>query len=198
MRIARLALLATLTLHLPMLADTYTYTYTGKDFTALNNYGIPQVFTTSDFLTIDFTLSAPLADSLPKNTAITPASFTVSDGYQMFTNQNATAGFQVGTDASGQITLWDIYAFTIVDSIEDEDLSELTGPGVFSDHALFNYSFSDGEPDGIFDSAISPEKGSWTVTDNPAPAVTPEPSSLLLFGTGILGLAAAVKRRLAA
>jgi hypothetical protein len=50
-------------------------------------------------------------------------------------------------------------------------------------------------------SCYSDNSGSFTVTDSPAgssPSVVPEPSSLILLGTGVLSLAGAVRRRLQA
>jgi hypothetical protein len=200
MRIVPLALLAAFALPLPMLADTYTYSYTGNDFGALIDLSpsASQVFTTSNFITIDFTLSAPLADNMTDvatSTTITPDSFTASDGYQTFTNLNATVSvFDIDTDASGQITYWNILAGTINGGTQYYDQSFYIPGTYFVDQALFDAT----SPTTFVRAQTIDNQGTWTVTDNSAPAATPEPSSFILLGTGMMGVAAAIRRRLAA
>jgi hypothetical protein len=81
------------------------YSYTGNPFTQV----IPP-YTTSDFLTVTLTLSAPLADNL-NLLSVSPQSFTFSDGE--FTIDNTTPGvfspaFFLSTDSAGNISNWSI------------------------------------------------------------------------------------------
>ncbi len=46
-----------LTLSLPLMADTYTYTYTGNHFDTFQNSGAPQIYSSDDFISGQFTLS---------------------------------------------------------------------------------------------------------------------------------------------
>ena len=60
-------------------ADTFTYTYTGKDFTSAS-----APHTTSDSVTASFVLSSPLPPNLNTFTSEAPLviSYTISDGVQ--------------------------------------------------------------------------------------------------------------------
>lgn len=174
MRIPSIALLAALLLPLPALADSYTYTYTGNDFTTVaGNYAL------GDSVTGGFTLSAPLPGST-YDTAI-PALFSFSDGTQTITNSNSTSSdlaqdhFLVETDASGDIVTWGIQFFQ-----QSNGSSIYTGnfSGAVQDlgsngNSGLSYAHNDGDA------------GTWAVTDNPA--ITPEPSSFILLGTGLAG-----------
>lgn len=108
MRIRALALLAAALLPLPLLAQTYNYTYTGNDF----NTDISGPYTTSDFVSVTFAVSAPLADSTvyenSGSTNLFPLSWSFSDGVQSDNNTDpgASVTLQVVTNSSGQITNW--------------------------------------------------------------------------------------------
>ena len=93
-------------------AQAVTYRYTGNPFTNVNG-----AYKTSDFVTIDLVLSAPLPDSLsdPNGTAWLPLleGFSFSDGVQTLTSQG---GFTLlnhlifNTDADGFPTSWNLRA----------------------------------------------------------------------------------------
>jgi hypothetical protein len=114
MRIRAVAVLATVLLPLPLLAQTYNYTYTGNDFTVLT--GSPSPFTTSDYLTFTFTFSSPLPDNWDGNGFYfgLPLSWSVSDGVQTYNGNGSTvdsdpvdnAFFSVDINGSGQIVQW--------------------------------------------------------------------------------------------
>ena len=153
-------------------ADT-GYTYTGKDFTSAE-----APYTTSDSVTGSFTLTAPLGDSLNFDEA-NPLSFSFSDGVQTFDSSNTSyAEFEFSTNSNGQIMAYDIF---LVHGPGEIDVS-LNPEGFNGDTA-----FAGGNGSGISNTA-----GSFTTTT--IIAATPEPSSLALFGTGILGVAGMVKR----
>ena len=172
MRISVLAVLAAFILPLPIMADTTTYTYTGSDFTAVSG-----PYTTSDSVTGEFTLSAPLADNLNTLTAITPTSYSFSDGIQTLTT-GIVADFYIETDAIGDITGWSIQ----IDGDSDNQIETVHTSAV------------PGYEDGISSSsAYGDDEGHGTWTS--ATAVTPEPASLFLVATGLAGAASLSRRR---
>jgi len=181
MRICRLAITACLTLlPLPALADT-TYTYTGNDFTDLL-----APYTTSDSVTASFTVTSPLGDNYAYQ-EVAPSSFSFSDGVQTLTNLNATpTRFDVGTDLNGNITAWNIDIFDSSDDYIETDTG-LNALGTFGVDTVGGFTALGqlfGDP-GIWTSNIS----------DPPPSATPEPSSLCLLGTGMIGALAAIRRR---
>jgi len=81
-----------------------TYQYTGNHFTEVSG-----PYTTSMFVSVMVTFAAPLGANLPPFTDVTPIAFTFFDGVQ--TLSSSTPGIfidaiQVGTNAAGQITTW--------------------------------------------------------------------------------------------
>jgi hypothetical protein len=191
---------------MPALADTITYTYTGQDFLYFNANGEPQVYTTSDFVSGDFTLSAPLADSLTSFTAIDPLSFSFSDGVDTITsaNSSASATIEVETNATGEITGWLIEVEAPgsigVDQITTSDgyAANAGDVGVFGQYEDY---YDCGGPvlcgrpyfaDGYNVSSDGSSAGTWAVAEV---AATPEPGSLMLVAIGLLGGAAFVRRR---
>jgi len=181
MRIQALALLAALTLPLPLLADTITYTYSGNDFTKNDS-----PYTTSDTVTGEFTLSAPLADNLGTSMSlvtIDPASFSFSDGVDTLSNANATIRIDIGTNASGAIDEWDIS----MQNGGPPGLEEI----VTENFNVFIADQAINDLDGADDfNENSP--GAWTSSTT----VTPEPASLMLVGTALLGTLGFARREI--
>jgi hypothetical protein len=172
MRMRTLALLAAFLLPLPLLADTYTYTYTGNDYTYVNGS-----YTTSDFVSATFTLSAPLVDNLSFATYVTPLTWSFSDGFQ--SNNSTELGystyFQFSTNAGGQIVNW---------SLQDNfgsSYKNYIDTSSTSDAGSYDFGLGYGQVQG--------NPGSWTVTDTPAESPVPEGPSYvyLLLGVACLG-----------
>jgi hypothetical protein len=205
MRLSTFALLAALLPPLPLVADTYTYTYTGNDFSA-GNVSLP--YTASDFVTVTFTLSAPLGDNLTYNYGsgsgtgiVTPLTWSFSDGVQTDTSADPVGcngcaypidiAFDFVTNGSGQIVNWQAY-----DYFGDE--------GANSIGTLFIASYNqdgatilreDGDGSATGDEVRNP--GVWSVTESGSSSVTPESPSfvLVLLGGGCLCGAGALRSR---
>lgn len=164
---------ATLAAH----ADT-VYTYHGNDFTTASG-----PYTTDDSLTLSITLSAPLA-STSSLQAYTPTAFSISDGVQTITNltPGITGSEFVFATSGGVIDQWGIAVFG------GNFIIESCG---FNPTVCTPQSFDEAESvsgGGVGENIADP--GTWTSS-----AATPEPSTLALFGTGILGLAGVARRK---
>jgi hypothetical protein len=185
MRIRSLVLSAALlALPFPLMADTI-YTYTGNDFTSFSTFNQSQVYSSNDSVSVEFTLSAPLAASLV-NALITPASFNFSDGYQSITDAtSAFDWFEITTDADGNIAAWDVFAEN--DNGEVNTTNE-PAAGIVNDIGASETGVSD----AVGQNDNSP--GIWTES-TADPIATPEPASLFLAATGLLGVAGVIRRR---
>jgi hypothetical protein len=158
-------------------ARAETYTYTGNDFQSATS-----PYTLSDFVSGFFTLASPLGDSLALG-AITPTSYSFSDGVQTFSSASPPSGvtFKVGTDASGNIDAWVIDLQSGVNVI-----STTTTPN----QEDFGTS-SNGVASNLFD------EGSWQASAGGGGGSTvPEPGYAALLALGFVAIAV-VGRKLA-
>jgi PEP-CTERM motif len=211
MRLRSLILSAALLLILPILARADTmYTYTGNAFNigvsdsnADPNGPVLAPFTTSDSISGWFTVASPLASNIaysPLN-AITVTGYSFSDGIDTFSSAIEPASytqFIIQTDASGAIDQWRIVLQGGALNTQGEDNNLLTrnisGPYGTTTTDNGNIALY---PAGFVEAYNVDTPGTWT--DNaPSPSSVPEPSSLILLSTGALGLAASLRRRLAA
>lgn len=196
-------------------ADT-TYIYTGTPFTICTYGPCPANFT-SDYITASITFASPLG-SIPSLTPETPISWTLGDAFgNFFYSSSATPTYLTGfpsvgapslalsTDSNGNIVDYGMLAFP------DEVLGivGVAEVGIFSPAVTFTQgcpgggtcttagfveinwdpnSPQDGRPaEWDADASVA---GQWTQLNS-----VPEPSSLLLLATGLLGLAGITCRK---
>lgn len=182
---------------LPVLGDTI-YTLTGKPYTELskiapNTYpNLPNYYALSgEFRT---TMTGTQLENLSDFTipAASIVSFSFTDGSALsITQQNETsAQFSVSTNPTGAITAWGIelygdgtepgMVYKVVSCYEDEpvcssnDIFDFSGVGTIN-NGFWSATYGSGQQIGNPDT--------WTVMD------TPEPSTLILLGFGLLILA---------
>jgi hypothetical protein len=171
-----LLLFATLFFSASAKADT-DYTYTGNPFTVF--YGSTCGIECG--LSGTFAVANPLSPSTEQT--IAPSMYDFTDGQNTFTNSNSVIeGFEIETSATGSIDGWDI---SLYDPTLNQDYESQSTFGGGSEDYEYNetyYAYNLNDP------------GTWTETDPPGP--TPEPSSLLLLGTGLLGIAFVMRKQL--
>jgi PEP-CTERM motif len=192
-----IGLLCLLCLMLPgsLRADT-VYTYTGTPYSYCTGSYTCNGTTPSLNVTLD--LGSALAGGLTfANITGSVNSFSFDDGVDVsLTNTNATASqFYVTTDASGNITGWTLEAaencyngFDCFESGYGGKLAVTVGGSGF-DYTFNNIPGPTG-PIILGGGGTQNAPGQWS-TSTP----TPEPSTLLLFGSGLPGLLVWAKRR---
>ena len=165
------------------MANTVTYAYTGSAFTT---FGGTDHCPPECHLSGSFTISA-LPSGLT-NAFITPASFQFTDGSAVLDNTSpylpfGFTSFQVSTNAAGQVVAWNI----ILDAPTVAQMQTYSGPGTPFDEtwdAPLYANFAE----------VNYTSGARTWTS--AATSTPEPGALVLLGSGLIGLAGALRRNL--
>jgi hypothetical protein len=193
--VGSMGLLGLLCLMLPSLlrADT-VYAYIGNPYTACfgvycsgGPYALSTTFDVKSGTRLDnLTLYGP-----GSNITADVTTFSFTDGTGLILNQPNAAyvSFLVGTDVLGDITAWDIEvdSYDAFGSPYYQANSFLLPNGYAFDSTLWYYDFPYGFS-GFGQNFSNP--GHWSSTVTP----TPEPTSHLLVGTGLLGLLALAAR----
>jgi PEP-CTERM motif len=180
-------------------ADT-TYTYAGQPLTDTGlACGVPCLVKGS------FTLPTALGPNL-SGVSITPSSFSFTDGFSGWTSSPAPAQFvntlvqfsDIDTDAAGNLTSWTIGIVTQQINCEPNNCVTL-GLQIFNDPDGSNVGDTVGASAGgkSAGSAGNSSPGCWSIGNAPCgAATTPEPSTVLLLCTGLIGAAGALRRKL--
>jgi hypothetical protein len=180
-----IAILSLATIDAPSARAAAIYTYTGNNFTTATG-----PYSTSDFISVSFTLPAALGDNDDLQT-ITPSAFSFTDQLHTITNSNIGTGstqFLISTDSSGNITAWVISAIN--------DLPGIPVTGIDTEFTSFISDQADSAQFNIFQQpGATPGEGS-NMGDPGTWEMTPEPGSSSLVLLGILGIAFVARKRI--
>ncbi|HEY4008897.1 MAG TPA: PEP-CTERM sorting domain-containing protein [Acidobacteriaceae bacterium] len=189
MRIRFLVVAAALVVPLSMKAQSYTYTYTGSpyDFSTVDNVdqnppGTVAAPFTGDSLDGSFEVTGKI-DNL-SGAKITTGAFSFNDGAETISSNTPGDYFYalISTDASGNLTSYSIGAW---DPTNGSDFLEINSSGSPASFGKIYLSPTD---------VVAAETN--TLGSFSGPVATPEPSSLALLGSGIIGMAFQLRRRM--
>lgn len=169
-------------------AAAITYTYTGNHYT-----GAAAPYSTDMAVTGSFTFASPLDPNILFPAARTPTAWSISDGVMTVTNATGSLAFNVGTNALGNITMWD---FGTSFSVSTGILFITSQNG--SPTSFFPCGTGNTACDGVSGVAAGRAVGLAGVVNNPGTwtmTSIPEPSSLSLIIIGMFAVALIVRTR---
>ena len=158
-------------------ADTYTY-FPSENFT--NYGGTYNSSAETSFAGSNFTIAGSLGDNT-YDLVFLPDSFNFTDGFNTITSADYDAPnsqFSFTTDGSGNVIAWAVYIANGDDSLAMFAGTFNTTCALATGSLACDYTGSGTPPSPNF--AYDTQPGQWIDT--------PEPSSLLMAGTGLLGL----------
>ena len=176
---------------LPAQADT-TYYYTGQDFTSI--YPPDLTPPIPDYISGSMTLSTSLAPSTiytpSKNFDSLVVSWSFTDGRDTWNSTDSSLSLAFGsTDSSGDLSgTWFIELGGTSGGLQSGNFF------ITNNASAVGGTPTTGDSIGVgFLAASNHVAGVWA--DGSLPSLTPEPSTLLLLGTGSLGVVALLHRR---
>jgi len=167
------------------------YTYAGNPLGPDPPYTFNPPYTASDSVKGYFTVGASLGDNLAfTNITGLVTSFWFTDGVQTLTQNTPGVSdtIEVATDGSGEVDAWEVEVGDCVNCIILSCNGDLTGTDACSPGNGWGVGGAADEtfyPGSV--GLIEGYPGKWSV---------PEPSSVVLLGSGVLGLVGAVRRKL--
>ncbi|MFZ0335729.1 MAG: hypothetical protein WAN10_17375 [Candidatus Acidiferrales bacterium] len=174
-------------------ANTYTYTYTGNPLSSCSGPGCV-ASAPYPVITGSFTVSSPLGANLSYG-PVSFLSYSITDGTSVLTNLNSTLEGPLDIETvAGVITEWYFFAEQLGGSSYTEIYTTNIPPSSPSyccpeDASLDQESYSPPFTP-VVNNANFFDAGTWAETSS----TTPEAPTLVLLGTGLLALGAAVLR----